>query len=280
MCMARKNIFEILNEKVNIDTEINKIKRLVLEATIEETMSAYNIVEFVDEFCLHDWKQRGRYISCEEIKEALDLGLFEQMTCSYTDEEILIYLEYLCNLMWLCNRYLNEQVYYRASLEYIYLCENIASIVDSLNYEIQEFPDEEKVLIVEKNAAATAVAEIVESNIAYEIIEYNHHLMKGDIGRKQKILKVLADKIEPMRSELKKIDKELESNVGYLLNKMNIRHNNVEGKNAIEYVKNLSDEELEAWYDETYQMLLLCILEYDNIERNKKVVDLKKIIEQ
>lgn len=27
-----------------------------------------------------------------------------------------------------------------------------------------------------------------------------------------------------------------------------------------EYVANLSDEELEAWYDETYQMLLLSIL--------------------
>jgi len=60
---------------------------------------------------------------------------------------------------------------------------------------------------------------------------------------------------------------------------MNIRHNNIEGKNAIEYVKNLSNEELEEWYDEIYQMLLLCILEYDNIERNKKVGELKNIIE-
>lgn len=278
--MARKNIFEILKEKVNIDEEINKIKRLTVEATIRDTMYAYNITEFVDEFCLHDWKQRGRFISCEEIAEALGLGLFEQMTGFYTDEEILIYLEFLCNLVWLCNRYLNEQHYYEASLEYIYLRENIASIVDSFNYEIKEFPDEEKVLIVEKNVAATAVAEIAESDVAYEVIEYNHHLLKGDIGRKQKILKVLADKIEPMRSELKKINKELESNVGYLLNKMNIRHNNVEGKNAIEYVKNLTEEELEAWYDETYQMLLLCILEYDNIERNRKVANLKKKIEQ
>lgn len=278
--MARKNIFEILNEKVNVDEEINKIKRLVSEATIEDTMYAYDIEGFVDEFCLHDWKQRGRYISCGEIKGALDLDVFEQITCLYGNAEMLIYLEYLCNLVWLCNRYINEKHYYKTSLKYVYLCENIASLVDSFNYEIKEFSDDEKVLLVEKNAAATAVAEIVELDVAYEIIEYNHHLMKGDIGKKQKILKVLADKVEPMRGELKKINKELESNVGYLLNKMNIRHNNVEGKNAIEYVKNLSEEELEAWYDETYQMLLLCILEYDNIERNRKVADLKKIIEQ
>ena len=93
-------------------------------------------------------------------------------------------------------------------------------------------------------------------------------------------MKLLADKFEPMRGELKRVNKELESNTGYLLNKMNIRHNNVEGKNAIEYVKNLSDEELEEWYDEIYQMLLLCFLEYDNIERNKKISELKEVIEK
>lgn len=61
---------------------------------------------------------------------------------------------------------------------------------------------------------------------------------------------------------------------------MNIRHNNKEGKNASEYVANLTDEELESWYDKTYQMMLLSILELDNIERNKKVKELKRIIEK
>ena len=101
----------------------------------------------------------------------------------------------------------------------------------------------------------TAAAEIVESKLAYEIIQYNHHLLKGDIEKKRRILKVLADKIEPMRTEFKKQqkNKELESDIGFLLNNMNIRHNNLEGKNAVDYVKELSDEELEEWYDETYQ---------------------------
>lgn len=135
-------------------------------------------------------------------------------------------------------------------------------------------------MLVEKNAAMTAVIEIVDPKSAYVVAEYSHHLLKGNIDEKQRILKLLADKFEPMRGELKKVNKDLESNTGYLLNKMNIRHNNIEGKNAIEYVKNLSDEELEEWYDETYQMLLLCFLEYDNIERSKKIGKLKEIIEK
>lgn len=160
----------------------------------------------------------------------------------------------------------------------MYLKENVEGLIKDLNFDTKVFEDEEKVLMIEKNAAATAVAEILEPELAYDVIEYNHHSMKNDIIDKQKTLKLLADKVEPMRGELKKINKDLESNTGYLLNKMNIRHNNIEGKNAIEYVKNLSNDELEEWYDETYQMLLLCILEYDNIERNKKVEELKKKI--
>ena len=89
----------------------------------------------------------------------------------------------------------------------------------------------------------------------------------------------LADKFEPTRNELKKINATLESNIGYLLNKMNIRHNNKEGKRASKYVAGISDEELEKWYDETYQMLLLSMLELDNIERNRKVNELKTLIE-
>ena len=42
----------------------------------------------------------------------------------------------------------------------------------------------------------------------------------------------------------------------------------------------MTDEELESWYDETYQMLLLSILELDNVERNKKVKELKRMIEK
>lgn len=278
--MARKNIFEILNEKNSLDEDINRIKELFGGKTIQWGNSGCSIEAFVDKVCWSDWKQRGKYISSEDMKSALGLQIFEEMDCNYDAEKAILYLEYLCNMIRLCEHRIGEVAYCRTTTSYSYLRENIFRLVDCLNCEVRVFLNDEKVLIVEKNPAVTAVAEIVESDVAYEVIEYNHHLMKGDIRRKQKILKVLADKVEPMRGELKKINKELESNVGYLLNKMNIRHNNVEGKNAIEYVKNLTEEELEAWYDETYQMLLLCILEYDNIERNKKVVGLKKKIEQ
>lgn len=271
--MTRKNIFEILKEEMDINYQINKIEELLSEQSINNRSPE----DIVDMYCMCDWKARGRYTNCEEIREKLQIT-YSHIKKKLIDNQILIYIEYVLNIIWLCNeKYLEGSNDF--DVEYNYLQENAVALVEDLGYQAMVFPDDEKVLLIEKNAATIAVAEIVEPELAYDIIEYNHHLLKGDIIKKQKILKVLADKFEAIRPELKKINQELESNTGYLFNKMNIRHNNREGKNEIEYVKNLSEEELEEWYDETYQMFLLCVLEHKNIERNKKIKDLKRRIE-
>lgn len=58
--MVRKNIFEIFNSKFDIDEEINRIKRLVIEDAIVTAVTSFDIEAFVDEYCLHSWRQRGR----------------------------------------------------------------------------------------------------------------------------------------------------------------------------------------------------------------------------
>ena len=275
--MARRNIFDILSEKNDIHDELVRIENFLKSSSVD----GQELEEIIDEYCFKDWKARGRNASCEEVRNKLGINqvyIYSELI-AWDEEHVLYYLEYISNLIWLCEqKYEDNDTEY--DKEYDYLKESVLALVEDLGYEARVFEDEEKVLLVEKDAAMTAVAEIVKPELAYEVIEYNHHSMKGDIAGKQKILKVLADEFEPKREELKKINKELESNTGYLLNKMNIRHNNIDGKNAIEYVKNLSDEQLEEWYDETYQMLLLCLLEYDNIKRNEKVNELKKMIEK
>ena len=66
-----------------------------------------------------------------------------------------------------------------------------------------------------------------------------------------------------------------------MLNNLNIRHNNRSKKDKSkykEYVANMSKTRLEKWYDELYQMMLLAFLLLDNIERKKKVSELKSKI--
>lgn len=284
--MARKTIFDILEGKMDINFEISKIEELCRQHVIEFydgecVIDIYTLEEYVDIACLPKWKNRNRSTSCKNIRERLGITS-AHVKRNLNEDQVLIYLEFLANLirLFLLSTERYDNVEYTQSFEY--LQRNVSEVIEELNYEEKVFDLEEKVLLVEKNAAATAVAEILEPELAYEVIEYNHFLLKGDIEQKRKILVDLANKVEPIRAEFKKrqIHKDLESNVGFLLNKMNIRHNNLSGRNAVPYVQNMSDAELEEWYDETYQMLLLCILEHDNIERNNKVSELKKIIEK
>ncbi len=96
------------------------------------------------------------------------------------------------------------------------------------------------------------------------------------MGRKKEILKSLGDVFEGKRQQIKSINNALANEIGCLLNKLNIRHNNMEGTKAESFVQMMSDEELEEWYDDTYQLLLLAFLEADNSKRRQKVRTLQQ----
>ena len=139
--------------------------------------------------------------------------------------------------------------------------------------------DDECVLVIEDKPEVTATAEIVPETLALDIIRYNHRLLKGNINAKKSILLKLASELEPRRKELQELDKDLTSNIFFMLNNMNIRHNNQninEPSKYKKYVAEIDNQHLEDWYDELYQMMLLALLLLDNIERQKSIDELKE----
>ena len=66
------------------------------------------------------------------------------------------------------------------------------------------------------------------------------------------------------------------------LNNLDLRHNNKNpGSNDYkEPVAQLPDEELEKWYDETYQLMLYEILVLENIDREKRIDEFIKQLTQ
>lgn len=280
--MTRRNIFEILEGKIDLQEEIARLEQLSKSNIVQlDDLWNWSFEEFIDRYCLSEWKNRNRCINYKDMRTKLDITEF-QMKGKTSREQKLRYFEFMANMVYICQKgfdSFNGFDQYNETANYWCIKENLESIVSCMNMELKVLEEKDQVLLIEKDPAATAVAEIVEQEIAYNVIEYNHYLLKGNIEEKQKLLKVLADKFEAIRPQLKLINGTLESNTGYLLNKMNIRHNNLSGKNAVPYVKDLSKKRLEEWYDEIYQMILLSILEVDNMERNEKVKELKQIIE-
>ena len=133
-------------------------------------------------------------------------------------------------------------------------------------------------LVVQKDAAVSAVADIVAPELADAIIEYNHHLLKGDLKSKKMILKQIADALEPRRSELKTANKTIENDFFYMVNTMNVRHNNCDVSDPSKYnakFAGLTDREKEEWYDEIYQEGLIAYLSLEQVDREKKILDFK-----
>ena len=263
----RKNIFEIMQEKYNYAEEIKKLSRLLHESMIKYDQEEFTLEEFVDEYEFDNWKNSYHYIDCEELKQAIGINkiiAYISRGNSISIKQVLLFLEYILNIISLCEK--SQPIFFRHAYfikPYSRLKMNIEILLSNLNYEYKYFED----------AAVFAVADIVEEELAFKVIEYNHYLLKGDLDKKRGILKVLADKVEGFKDNL---DKGLSSDFGYLANNINIRHNNLEGKHKKEYLVTIDKEELEEWYDNTYQIMLLCILENNyRIELKNKIKEIK-----
>ena len=88
----------------------------------------------------------------------------------------------------------------------------------------------------------------------------------------------LGAELEPKRKELQQLNKQLSEDIFFMLNNINVRHNNRSKKDKSkykEYVAKMSKTRLEKWYDELYQMMLLAFLLLDNVQRASKVKELK-----
>lgn len=284
--MARKNIFEILENKWNIIDEVKRIFTLLNTDCINVRYSGdKTIIEFVDDYCFYDWKNRYSYLNIEDMAKDLDIKLDEDKISSNLESiEILKYLEFARNLIMLCDTKLfidnesdsSDNYKYKYYKEYTVLKENINIVLEHLNFSTKLLKKDERIILIEKNPSAIAVAEIVDEDTACKVIEYNHYLLKGYINKKKEILLQLANKYEGMKSNIRGLNSKLDDDIGFMLNNINIRHNNKSGKNKKEYVSKMRKDTMEKWYDETYQMLLLAFLLNEQLSRSKKISQLKE----
>ena len=280
--MARKNIFELLSEKYNIVKEMNKIAELFAGVKIsygdyftQRAPQQYSIEQIFEWNCFPKWKQRGPYLSCAEMKADLNIP----NSFSNNMDDIIKGLEYYINILRLVTVNFSRNLNISYPQAYPMLLKNIDILLEHLNYEEQVFDQDEKVILVPKNPAATAVAEITDKeHIAFAILKYNHNSLKGNIAEKKSLLLSIANEYEPLLKNPINGFSDYFDKANCLLNNLNLRHNNLEGRDKREIVCEMPAEELEKWYDELYQLLLFCVLIKDNIKRKKEIDDLVKKI--
>lgn len=283
--MSRKNIFDMIDGTFDTERELRRIKRL-----FEKEYPVYNIQDqkhysirsYVGLYGFYQWRNRGRCVDAEDFLATLG---YEKLWSSapFDVQDFFTLIEIIYNFCWIVKRsYGDIKVFIdQDDKKSFALLEKI--LIDCLahyNFNGRYFYEREQLIVIEDKPEATAVAEIVDNDLGYKVLRYNHYMLKGDLQAKKDILLALGADLEPKRAQIKTIDKDLEDGIFYILNNLNLRHNNkTEGdKHYKQAVAEMDSATLENWYDELYQMILLAYLQLDQTERNNRVKTLKQIV--
>lgn len=266
----RRNILTILqSNQFDLKTEYSRLLDLFYEPFDGEI----SISELVDKYFLrmnHNLIQR-----CTSLED-FDLTYKFRWESSPRDFDVnyfLLFCEYIYNFsLELYNLKIKNAKCYIDRL-----IKNVKECVSILGYK-EIYEEGKPSIFVENKPEALAVAEIVEPKLGYKVMAYNHHKLKGDIEKKKEILILLGKELEPKRKSLQDIKSTVESDFFFMLNNLNIRHNNIteSSKNYKKNVAEMDNKTLEEWYDETYQLGIFAFLELDNAERKERVKNLKE----
>jgi len=281
----RRNFFEQLERDLDVHAEYLKIENAVCNECYNDgtdVLGRYGSINDVIENKFRFWTKRDTFMSFTELRKHLGFPLQWQTggrtpvavfpaSHNLKIDRFFTYCEMLVNLIFDLNLTCIEWDELRCGLGPIEdILQTIKLDIAKANCEVKTINGE--MIICEKNPAATAAAEIVPQDLANCVIEYNHHLLKGNLQRKKEILLALGARLEPERPRLKQFGKQVEDDLFFLLNNLNIRHNNMEKVAA------LGEPGLESWCDETYQLALLAELLLGNEARHGMVDNLKASI--
>ena len=276
--MSRKNIFEIARQTFDLSLEIKRIRRLFEDdETIYESSHYYTLVGYVRQKGFSKWPNRGH---CIDVKDYLSMFDMENLWSAAVNnpQDMLILIEIVYNFWHIALH--DGAGYYTGthqSRNFMLLKTIMDDLLAHFNYTALYFEVSRQLIVIEDKPGVTAVAEIVEPELSYQILRYNHYLLKGNLEEKRRILVAIGADLEPQRAEIAKADKSLDD-IFFLLNNLHLRHNNTApgDKNFRQVVADMDDATLEAWYDDLYQIMLQAYLKLDQVDISARVMALKQ----
>lgn len=224
-----------------------------------------------------DWDLRGSFTSIEEMLFGLQISE-DDFDKSVTEERLLDFIQFTLNAICFVDEEVDKGYYniYKAT-DSIFnaIVSNSRLILDHLGAEMIDVGKE--LVIVYKDDVATAVSE-QNRDLKASITEYLKIDNRGDIQRKGEVLCTLAKKLEPHEKALNDSDfKQLCSDTTFLLNNIGARHYPDPSNKIKAQFTTMKDEEVEEWYDRTFQMFLACMAVVPYLEVKSEIKALKSV---
>ncbi len=289
-----KSMYDILNKSIDYNYEYQKLWTMAFEKTYYSYNTRHYTLETIfDKFIAH-WDYKGTICSTNELVTNLQLERFpttsiEEALLKLCDfiinaREFILFQEYKINdeadAVEEHNRLFGSSklipVPKRLHINDKLMIDLVNELLNSLNYEVIK-KDNYQCFIVKKNVDAEEAAKIIEdSDLSSTILQYNDYSIVNNVKAKQNILKNLSDYFEGHKKEITSFNSTLANNISFAINNFNIRHNNVKGKNANDFIKTIKDTDLIILYDKTYFLMLIAFRLLALKEFEQEIENIKK----
>ena len=276
--MARKNIFQLVNESYNIQDEIRKINKLFkTQKYFVEQIFDYTLPQLLEKYLFDEWKYRGTCISIDEYFKRTNACISPSSVAS--EEQIINNIEVMENFLKLFfdngnNLYARHHVKYYPELVSVF-CMLIDSAEKKMGLCKREYKD--RVILYPKNAPLEKAIDLCDDeDVQWELIRYVREELS--LAEKRKSLAYLATNlgIEEDDKENDEHIKALVKKAGNVLNNLHIRHNNKTGKWENQALKELDEADAIALCDMVYNEMLTIILLREHKEYDKAYLEFNK----
>ena len=279
----RRNFVDILNSaKINYKNEYNKLYQIMyVNEYPSNNCGKSTLHEYLDSIFSRFWFAKTSLTLTEfDTINGFDFPDPNQQDVAFDD--LILIIEYCINMMTGYRNVKYSCLSNRLLVDEDFFTQHLHRVTDAIGYKVVS--KDGLSVLVEKDAVVTAVAEseLIPEEISYRLITYNHHSMRGNLEDKKAIILQLANLLEGKQKDLCQINLGFKKDLFYLFNNFNIRHNNCDSKSK-DYkpaIANMNKDELENWYDETYQMCLLAFMELEQADRKPKFDAIQDEIEK
>lgn len=257
--MVRRSFSEILRAGgVDAGVEYGSLQELVFER--------YGLYSLMDRSFRDVWFA-GTAISLDDFNERYGFD-FEGLAVDMSVDDLLEFCEYVYNFAGAL--YNQDQDVCAAAMSHV------NKLVDKLGHVA--LVDDGLTVFVPKNANVMAAAEVAPGEIVIDLMRYDYRKYDGDLAEKRVILLRLIDQLEPKRKRIGELSKKTEGDIFFIANNLNLRHNNVDPQDVRKFkpaVQEMSDAELERWYDHCRDLCAAAFLLLGCDDRRTELDELK-----
>ena len=270
------HFYEMIESPIDYQTELNKIRILFELETVNANQKACSFLEHIEKMCFRSMKLSCNFLS---VSSYLDNAIGEAKNVR---EQWLYYCEAVSSLLF------QFFEHFKGKID-IAFDEKIAEVLKIIDFDLDrlnlkrtithhEIMGPISIIIPKDPAVDEALKIITDFDCRRYIIEYAAKRNEGNIKRKEELLILISKHVEEVIKDklFSHNEKELCSDVGFLLNNLDLRHN--KNVNDIRfYNKTLAKRE--QWLDLLYRYCIFAFSAKEKITIHKQIEDLKRNVE-